>query len=349
MHGLLGRLSQLDPEAAVGLRIIACFDELILGNVNTRGLLSAAASLAGCNAGYRQDSPAKAMRVTPAGAVLPGEAIPAAPPSCRTADGITAWLDRRGPPHANDAIILERLAIALRLRHCRGRHDLDQRRELGLLVDPAVPLDDRQTAASRLQLTRGTRYRILAAPLFAVWHAHPAGTEDVIATPVGSIHAIVVPEDHDTVGASPCGIGLAATSDTLYRSFNTAVVALRLCRPPDVPVVNADSYGALIGLLAELPEDAGLPDLDALDAVMQHPWGPTTVDVLVRAGTVRQAARLAGVHHSTLQTRLDTITATVGFDPLDGLGRSRLGITYLFWRLRHSRVLDLPGSAPRSR
>ncbi|MBW3536018.1 MAG: zinc-binding dehydrogenase, partial [Gemmatimonadetes bacterium] len=68
----------------------------------------------------------------------------------------------------------------------------------------------------------------------------------------------------------------------------------------------------------------------------------STLDALIRAGSVRQAARMCGVHHSTLQTRVDTISDMVGFDPLDGLGRTRLGIAYLVWRLRHSRVLDLP-------
>ncbi len=46
MQELLGRISALDPEASLGLRVIACFDELVVGNVNTRALLSAAASLA---------------------------------------------------------------------------------------------------------------------------------------------------------------------------------------------------------------------------------------------------------------------------------------------------------------
>ena len=35
MQELLGRISALDPQASLGLRVIACFDELIIGNVNT--------------------------------------------------------------------------------------------------------------------------------------------------------------------------------------------------------------------------------------------------------------------------------------------------------------------------
>jgi sugar diacid utilization regulator len=117
---------------------------------------------------------------------------------------------------------------------------------------------------------------------------------------------------------------------------------LRLCSPPEAPVVTADEYGSLIGLLADASPEAHMPDVDLIEEVMEHSWACTTLDALIRAGSVRQAARLCGVHHSTLQTRLDTISEVVGFDPLDGLGRTRLGIAYLVWRLRHSNVLELP-------
>ena len=52
MQELLARLKALDPNASLALRIIACFDELVRGGVNIHGLLGAAASLAGCVAGY---------------------------------------------------------------------------------------------------------------------------------------------------------------------------------------------------------------------------------------------------------------------------------------------------------
>jgi len=38
MQELLGRLTALDPEASHSLRVIACFDELIAGDVGVRGL-----------------------------------------------------------------------------------------------------------------------------------------------------------------------------------------------------------------------------------------------------------------------------------------------------------------------
>lgn len=340
MQELLGRLSALDPEASLGLRVIACFDELIVGNVNTRALLSAAASLAGCVAGFHQDRPPQTVRVTPRGELCPaGGEVPEGAPS---SDGITIWLERVGPPHANDAMILERLALAMRIRHGKGRRDLDNRRELGLVLDGSVPVEERRHAAGRLGLSAQGSYRIVVAPLFAAWDEHPVVPEDVVPTPFGPIHALVVPRDHGPVGARPSGVGLPARVDHLYHSFRTALVALRLCAPPAAPSVVADDYGGLIGLLADTPPDAHLPDVDLLDEVMAHGWGPCTLDAIVRSGSVRQAARRAGVHHSTMQARIDAVVDVLGFDPFDGLGRTRLGIAFLVWRLRHSRVLDLP-------
>ena len=341
MQELLGKIAALDPQACLGLRVIACFDELIVGNVNTRALLSAAASLSGCHAGFAQDHPRRVVRVTPRGELAPSDGV--APFGLvHSADGLTVWLERDGDKHANDDMILERLALSVRIRCGQGRQDLDNRRDLGVLLDGSVPVDERHLAATRLGLRPNTMYRVVAAPLFALWKARPDGPEDVVPSPFGSLHALVAPADCTVVEASPAGIGMACALEHLPQSFRTAVVALRLCSLPETPVVNADEYGGLIGLLADAPSDSHMPDVDLLEDVMSHAWACPTLDALIRAGSLRQAARLGGVHHSTMQQRVDVITEMMGFDPVDGLGRTRLGIAYLVWRLRHSRVLDLP-------
>lgn len=344
MQELLGRLSSLDPEASLSLRVIACFDELIVGNVNTRALLGAAAALAGCNAGFRQDHPPRTLCVTPAGEVCAtshaGEGAGA-----EAIEGLTVWLERSGPAHANDAIILERLALAVRIRRAPDRQNLDNRREIVVLMDGTAEEDDRRQAAAHLGLSSQQRYRVVVTPLFASWGNHPTVPEDVVPTPYGLLHAMVLPHDTERVEASPSGMGIAARAEDLHRSFRTAIVALRLCDPPGTPSVNADEYGGLIELLANTSTDGDLRDVQSLDEVMAQSWGAGTVDALIRSGSVRQAARLGGVHHSTMQARLDSIVEVLGFDPLDGLGRTRLGIAYLVWRLRHSRVLELPGPA----
>jgi methyl acetate hydrolase len=350
MQELLGRIARLDPSASLGLRVIACFDELVVGNVNTKALLSAAASLSGCTAGFSQDHPARSLRVSPRGRAVDGPA-----PDRRTSHAadscgdLVVWLERDGPAAPNDAIVLERLALAVRVRHGRGRGVGDSHRDLGILVGDA-PEPERLVAATALGLVPGRRYRVAAAPLFAVWEAHPTGPEDVVPTRFGPIHTVVLPDPVDSVQASPVGIGVAADVAGLRHSFRTALVALRLCEPPATPTVRADDFGGLADLLADAPDDSPQPDADLLDAVAAHPWAIPTVDALVRTSSVRQAARLVGVHHSTLQTRLTALTDSLGFDPADGFGRSRLATAYLVWRLRHSTVLDLPApSAPPNR
>lgn len=341
MQELLGRITRLDPQASQALRVIACFDELSIGGVNTRGLLAAAASLSGCVAGFHSEKPVRCMRVTPRGELANGQQ----PGERTTADasgGLTVWLERSGAPDANDAIILERLALTVRLRHARGPRDIDARRHLGVLVDHEIPSEDRHVASAALGLNPTLSYRVAAAPLFAIWTEHPAAPEDVVATRFGPMHALVLPAETQTLRAGPCGIGVTTAVDQLHHSFRTALLALRLCDPPRVPVVNADEYAGLIDLLADARLDTHQPDVELVDRVAEHPWGLPTLDVVIRSTSARQAARLAGVHHSTMQTRVDHLIADLGFDPSDGYGRVSAGIAYLSWRLRRSRVLELP-------
>lgn len=340
MQELLGRLRALDPTASQSLRVIACFDELMTGGVGSRGLLSAAAALAGRPVSLRRDG--RLTRIDTRGHELtdpgPGGATV-------TAGADTAvWIDDDGTGvHANDALILERLALALRIRDDDAA---PTRRDLAVIFDAEAPLADRLDAASRRGLSPTRRYRAVAAPLFATWRVHPTGPEDVQTTAHGPVHAAIIEADAP-VDATPLGIGTAAAPEDLWLSLRTAVIALRLHGPHgldggDGPS-HADDLGGLAEVLASLPSRTRADsDGDALDAVMRHPWGASTVDALVRTSSVREAARAAGIHHSTMSTRVDTVIAELGFDPLDGLGRTRLGLAFLIWRLRTSRVLELP-------
>ena len=74
MQELLGRIAALDPDASLGIRVISCFDELILGRVNTDALLRTAAALAGCPAGFQADRGSSTRRIGPEGRPLQGPA-----------------------------------------------------------------------------------------------------------------------------------------------------------------------------------------------------------------------------------------------------------------------------------
>ncbi|MFW0792341.1 helix-turn-helix domain-containing protein [Gordonia sp. CPCC 205515] len=337
MQELLGRIAALDPTASLGLRVIACFDELVVGQVNIHGLLATAAALAGAPAGC-----SFGPRVSPLGETLTG-----APPTDRHTHDVDAdsqvWIERDGPEEANDAIILERLALAVGIRRSGASPD-SARRDLPTLLDRERSVDERREAAARLGLPTG-RYRAIAMPLFAEWDTHPAWTSDVLPTSLGTIHAMIAPAavTADEVPATPCGLGVGATIDDLATSFRTALIALQLCERPSSSVVDAELYGGLVHMLADTPSTSANPDVDHLDTLLEgHSWARDTIASLIDAPSARQAARALDIHHSTMQSRIETLSAGLGFDPFDGLGRARLGVAYLAWRMRHSRALELP-------
>ena len=344
MQELLARLKALDPNASLALRIIACFDELVRGGVNIRGLLGAAASLSGCVAGYAGQESTRTIRVSPSGQVLKdGEG--ARPVGALEADGMTVWLEREGPAFVNDRMILERLALALAVRS--GQQAEDPLRRLGELLDADVDVSQRRATALRLGLAPRLKYRVASLPLFATWKQHRELLEDVVHTRFGPLHVCVLRAEVKHIDASPCGIGVATEADDLHRSFLTALVSLRLCSVPDVPVVVADDYGGLVDLLAQCSIDRPLLDVEELERVMQHPWAAQTLDALLRSSSVRDASRISGVHHSTMQARLETIRDLLSYDPMDGIGRTRVGLAFLAWRVRHSSALDLPPPSSR--
>lgn len=339
MQELLGRISDLDPTASLGIRVIACFDELVAGKVNIHGLLATAAALAGCPAGVQ--TPSMHTRVSVLGEPLTGDTPETRRQVCVDAQSVV-WLERDGDERPNDAIILERLALATGIRLAGSAPEL-ARRDVAVLLDRAAALDDRREAASRLGLVTGVQYRAVATPLFAEWTSRPSWPGDVVATPLGTIHALISPiaVTARTVPASPCGLGVGAGIDDLAESFRTALIALQLCERPE-RAVDAAQYGGLIHLLADVTSTATNPDTDRLEAVMDNGWGRSTIAALLDSSSARQAARTLNVHHSTMQSRIEHLSTALQFNPLDGLGRARLGVAFLTWRMRHSRALELP-------
>ncbi|KXZ61313.1 hypothetical protein Mlaev_00737 [Microbacterium laevaniformans] len=341
MQELLGRLRALDPNASQGLRVIACFDELMAGRVGTDGLLSAAAALAGSPVGMRRGARSPVVRVGPDGRRL--EAPSSLPPELST-DDLQVWIERgEQSPGFNDAIILERLALSLRVRF--DESPTPAPRDLALVFDDAVEPAVRHAAATRRGLASGVMLRAIVAPLFAVWRLRPSGPEDVVATDFGPVHVAVVSASAE-VAASPLGVGIAVERDDLALSFRTALLALRLADSAPDGISRADELGVLAETLADRPIR---PRMDADEAAVarlaDHAWGLPTLDALVRSTSVRDAARIVGVHHSTMSARIDTITAEFGFSPLDGWARTRAAVALLRWRVRTSRVLDLPAPA----
>jgi len=330
MQELVGRLTALDPEASESLKVIAYFDVLVNGHASMEVLLRGAAVLGGCPAGFATD------RIV-ASVDAHGKRLPTvdAPESGRWMEhavpgGARAWMEREGPQHANDEMILERLAIALGIMLERSAPQAAIRKAVETVIDFEESPENRRTAASRLRLDPLGRFVVIAEPASSP-SAH--GHNTVVVTPAGAVRAVITAESERAPG-SRAGVGVAVHSDELDRSWATALTALRLTSDRE-PVVWADDLGGLI-LLMDAAEARGADhaDLAALRAAIDgSPRALSVLEAVIHTDSLRAAATEAGLHHSTIQARVAELSSTLGFDVRTAAGRTRLAIALSLYRL----------------
>jgi hypothetical protein len=326
MQGLVWRLKALDPEASEGLKVIAYFDALIDGHASAHVLLTGAAVLSGCPAGYVADG--NTLRVDASGTkTAPG--APGAWPGHDFGDGGRVWIERAGPAFANDEMILERAAIALGISFDRTSPVAATRRAVATVIDGAAPLDRRMDAAALLHLDRDTAYRVVAVPA----STELPGPSAVIYTGVGPVRA-AVRRAADARPASRSGVGLAMMPSALDRSWDSALLALRLTGPQN-PRQLADDLGSLL-VFAELADSSTLdtPDLTALKQLLAaQPKALVLLEAIAVTNSLRAAADEVGLHHSSVQSRTADYSQALGFDILTAAGRVRLSLVLTLFRL----------------
>ncbi|MFC8800125.1 hypothetical protein ACFT2C_20520 [Promicromonospora sp. NPDC057138] len=327
MQELVGRLTALDAEASETLKVVAYFDVLVAGGVGLQALLRGAAVLSGAVAGASDGR--RTYRIGPDGDRLPDDAARdgAAPrqqwPTRPISNG-RVWLEREGTPHANDEMVIERLALAVDLvgAHGPGRSGS----ALEIVIDPARDVEERRVALSRLRLDPARETRIAALPLS---HDPKAALSTVVATSYGLVRAVVLGRDATVPG--PAGVGVARRGGELPEAFQTALLALRLLPDGDA-VVDAAELGVVLTAVSALePVAAQQPDVAALARLDLR--ARVVLDELAAAESVRAAATALGMHHSTLQARHDTLTNELGYDPRSLDGRARFRLASLLLRL----------------
>lgn len=326
MQELVGRLTAVDAEATETLKVIAYFDALINGHATTEVLLRGAAILSGCPAG--QSVGGKTMRVDATGARSAG--VPGDWPSRSFSDGGIAWIERSGAAHANDEMILERLAIALGIAYERTSPAAASRRALETIIDAQATAEARSDAARRLRLDTHARYRIVATT------GPDSGVPSVVVgTAHGPVRAVLASE---TPPPDRAGIGIAMTAVSLPQSWASALIALRLSSERE-PVIHADDLGALLPLAAaadSTPHD--IPDVAALtDLVDAHPGAERLLDAIAATDSLRAAGVETRLHHSTVQTRAGQYSEALGFDIRSPRGRVRLSLALWVHRLATTR------------
>lgn len=328
MQELAGRLTALDPRASESLKVISYFDTLVAGGAGVESLIRAAAMLSGTVAGVRMEN--STIRIDTAGKHADGLTPESNEWPISQIGDLKAWLERAGEHHANDAMIVERLALTAAIVH--GRRAGTDAGALEIALDSTRPLDERSVAIEKLRLTGSGPCRVTALPIDAP--GTPPGRSAVIAGAGGLVRAILsepgaIPE------TGPAGHSVAANPESLPQAWESARLALRIADTRH-PIVAAADFGVLLDLVgdADMPKMPSHPDVEtllALDARSQE-----ILTALLESGSLRAAAVTLGMHHSSLQARHESLTRQLGYDPCSPVGRARCEVAYLLARLTES-------------
>ncbi|MFE2044689.1 helix-turn-helix domain-containing protein [Streptomyces sp. NPDC059477] len=248
-------------------------------------------------------------------------------------DGGLVWVERPGPASPRDLLLLERLAVAVRLSLDRLSGGLpDTAAAVAVLLDSGASAEARTRSARSLGFPGTALARVLLRPPGRRGAPLPARTA-IVATPAGPVRATVAPLSEEPGTDGPAGVGTAAPVTALPPTLRGALAALQLASAGQ-PVKCADDLGLLASVEIALPLNRGLATAVArIGQVAAEPWGPDTLSALTTTDSVRAAASLCGVHHSTLQARCEQITAALGYDVRGATGRLRLTLDLTAYRL----------------
>ncbi|MFI9836210.1 PucR family transcriptional regulator [Nonomuraea sp. NPDC051941] len=341
MEALAVRLSHLDSHVEGAIRVVACYDTLMRRRVDLPALARASAGLAECVAGIRLHGTGQLIRMLPDGrqaSAPPSPASSTAPITLDEEEIGTVWLERLSPPSPLDEVLLDRLAIAAAAvveRYGPARTTMADPALVELVISSGSDEAARARALRLLGFAPDLPVRVLAVrsqlPLDQVGSLI-CPNRPVKAAPLADVGVILATTvDLAQFPASVrAGIGAADSSE---RSWRQARTALRFTAPRQ-PVVHYGDLGAL-ALLAEIPPDAARDNADvaAIIRMADSAEDLETLDAYCATGSLRQAADLLHLHHSSVARRLEQIAKTLDIDLTEptGLARARLALTT--WRL----------------
>ncbi|PZS35205.1 MAG: CdaR family transcriptional regulator [Pseudonocardiales bacterium] len=346
MRELVNRLSALDADAAENLKVIVYFDALIDGRAGLEAFLRGAAVLTGCRAGLVYPEHRISMRVDANGRRI--EMTPpidiAQWPQRRLADDCAGvvWIEREAGLHPNDAMVLERFGVGVRITIERTRVGSadDDAAAVEVLLDPSAGAEAHRRAAWRLGVEEQPQVLVRASPVAT--RQHPPARSTVITTVAGRVRAsIQLPQMHLTDSVERAGIGPSGPVAELPTSWLRALTALRLTTATK-PVVRWEDLGPLTILVAGADAmDEPHPDVALIErCVALGPWAGATLEALASTDSERSAATLLGVHHSTVHARRDQLDAVLGYSVGASSGRSRLTLALALYHLRTNRFDD---------
>ncbi|UNO40538.1 helix-turn-helix domain-containing protein [Streptomyces sp. MST-110588] len=341
MEALAVRLSGLDSYVDGAIRVIGFYDTLMRRRVDLPALARASAGLAECVAGIRLHGTGQAIRFSP-----DGKAASAPPLAASTTSPVildeeeigTVWLERPAPPNPLDEVLLDRLAIAAAAvaeRYGPARTTMAD----PALVELVISADSDETARARalrlLGFTPDLPLHVLAVrsqlPLDRIGSllcpARPvkaASLADVGVVLATTIDPARLPAD------VRAGIGAAENPALSWQQARTALRFTTARRP----VAHYGELGAL-ALLAQVPPDSTRenPDVAAISRIADNPEDLETLDAYCTTGSLRRAADLLHLHHSSVARRLEQIAKTLGIALTEPTGLLRATLALTAWRL----------------
>ncbi|MDH2426164.1 helix-turn-helix domain-containing protein [Sphaerisporangium sp. TRM90804] len=341
MEALAVRLSHLDSQVEGAIRVVMFYDTLMRRRVDLPALARASAGLAECVAGIRLHATERPTRVAPDGRPATTQPAPASSTAPITLDEEeigTVWLERPGPPNPLDEVLLDRLAIAAAAvveRYGPARTTMADPALVELAVGPDTDEAARARALRLLGFAAGSRIHVVALhsplPLDQIG-ALVCPARPVKAAPLADVGVILATtlDPARFPAGTRAGIGAA---DSPGRSWRQARTALRFTTPAR-PIVRHDDLGAL-ALLAEIPRAATRDNADvtAIAHLAATPEDLRTLDAYCATGSLRRAADLLHLHHSSVARRVEQLGKTLGIDLTDPTGLTRARIALTAWRL----------------
>ena len=376
MFGLLQKLSELDPGAEAAVRVISTFDSLVEGRVSAATLTRATATLAECTAGMRRadnsalrfaadgnqlgevpTDPPHAVRWEGRQSVWLERADTPHPLDElvleRFALAARVLLE---PRRLMQTDIADPALTELLLSDSPSPED--RARAIGLLgLDPSRPLRVVAVTTSDKQDPGAEAVALIAGELAEARFIRVAtigSTAAVILQPRSASAAVVstlrsslkhrVLLGADSIGSAAGtlgGVGGAVLPHRAHQSWIQAQLALKFAvAGTDSAVIDYDGLGA-IALLADIPADRIAANADVA-ALVEHAATNSgrldldALDALCRTGSLRQAAALLHMHHSSVATRIARTEDKLGWDvgTQDGLLRARIALQALHFLRR---------------
>ncbi|WP_163513498.1 helix-turn-helix domain-containing protein [Fodinicola acaciae] len=341
MEALVVRLSQQDSYVEGALRVVMFYDTLMRRRVDLPALARASAGLAECVAAIKLHSTGRAIRFSPEGkeATAPAAAASSKVPVTLDDEEIgEAWLERADEPRPLDDVLLDRLAIAVAAvveRYGPARTTMADPALVELVISAETDEAARARALRLLGFASDLPVRVAAVctttPLDQV-AATVCPSRPVKAAPLGEVGVILAAALEPALfpAGVRAGVGAADVPEVAWQQARTALRFATVRQP----VVSYDGLGAL-ALLAYVPEEAARDNADvaAIARLADRPDELETLDTYCATGSLRRAADLLHLHHSSVSRRLEQLGRTLGIDLTEpaGLTRARLALTT--WRL----------------